>query len=66
MIFGENNENKDNEEGIKDLSSNNNSVVSFKDINPSLLFFHEGNHQLFGIITNKNRNDNEFLDLYNL
>ena len=32
MIFGENNENKDNEEGIKDLSSNNNSVVSFKDM----------------------------------
>jgi len=66
MIFGEYNENKDNEEGIKDLSNTSHSVVSFNDIDPSLLFFHEGNGQLFSIITNKNRNDSEYKDLYNL
>jgi len=66
LKFGEYNENKDNEEAIKDLSTNKHSVVSFKDINPSLLFFHEGNGQLFSIITNKNKDDSEYKDLYNL
>ena len=66
IIFGEYNENKDNEQGIKDLSNTYHSVVSFKDIDPSLLFFHEGNGQLFSIITNKEKNDSEYIDLYNL
>ena len=66
MIFGEYNENKDNEEGIKVLSNTDHSVVSFQDIDPSLLFFHEGNGQLFSIITNKKKNDSEYQDLYNL
>jgi len=66
IIFGEYNESKDNEEGIKDLSNTMHSVISFKDIDPSLVFFHEGNSQLFSIITNKDRNDSEYQDLYNL
>ena len=66
MIFGEYNGNKDNKEGIRDLSNTNLSVISFKDIDLSLLFFHEGNGQLFSIITNKNKNDSEYIDLLNL
>ena len=66
IVFGEYNDSEYNKEGIKDLSITKHGEVSFKDIIPSLLFFHEGNGQLFSIITNKYRNDNEFLDLFNL
>jgi len=66
MIFGEYNENNSIEEGIKDLSNTNHSMLSYNDIDPSLLFFHEGNSQLFSIITNKNKNDAEYIELYKL
>ena len=35
-------------------------------IDPSLLFFHEGNGQSFSIITNKEKTDPEYIDLCNL
>ena len=65
MIFDEYNDNEDNEEGIKDLSITK-KIITFEDIDPSLLFFHEGNSQLFSIITNKKRFDSEYIDLFNL
>jgi len=63
MIFCEY---KENEEGIKPLSSIRHSAVSFKDIDPFLLFFYEGEGQLFTIITNKNKDDSEYQDLFNI
>ena len=59
------NEEKDLKKAINNLANNNNlkKVVSFNKIDPSLLFFHEGTGQSFSIITNKYKNDKEYIDL---
>ena len=57
---------KEIEDGIEDLSNNNHSIVSFNNIAPFLLFFHEGNSQLFSVITNTSSNDIKFKELFKL
>jgi hypothetical protein len=58
-LFGQYDENKDNDKGMEDLANADHEVVSFDKIDPSLIFFHEGESQLFSIITNKPSNDPE-------
>jgi len=65
-LFGQYDENKDNANGIEELAKTKHDVVSFKKIDPSLLFFHEGESQSFSIITNKSKNDAEYLKLLKL
>ena len=58
------------EEGIDDLIENlekeEHKKMSFDKINHTLLFFHEGNGEGFSIITNKDKNDNEYKNFYKL
>ena len=54
LLFGQYEEEKDNQNAINNLANNKHEVVSFDKIDPSLVFFHEGDGQLFSIITNKN------------
>jgi len=44
----------------------NKNFISFDKIEPSLLFFHEGDGQFFSIITNKNNFDREYNDLLSI
>ena len=44
----------------------NENFISFDIIEPSLLFFHEGDGQLFSIITNKNKFVQEYNDLLSI
>ena len=62
-LFGQYDENKDNEKGMEDLANTEHEVVSFDKIDPSLIFFHEGESQLFSIITNKPPKDPEYKSL---
>ena len=62
-LFGQYDENKDNDKGMEDLANADHEVVSFDKIDPSLIFFHEGESQLFSIITNKPSNDPEYKNL---
>ena len=64
--FGEYDEGEDVDKGVNDLATNSQRVVSYEEIDPSLLFFHEGDGQLFSIITNKRPNDKEYKDLLGL
>ena len=50
-------------EYINNLANNQHKVISFDNIDFSLIFFHEGSSQLFSIITNKNKSDKEYKDL---
>ena len=50
---------------MEELAKTEHEVVSFDKINPSLLFFHEGENQSFSIITNKSENDKEYQRLLN-
>ena len=65
VITGQYNEEQDINDAINNLALNNNNknIVSFDKIDPSLLFFHEGEGQSFSIITNKNKTDKEYIDL---
>ena len=45
------------------MANDEHEVISFEKIDPSLLFFHEGDGQLFSIITNKKQSDKEYKDL---
>ena len=67
----ENNEKYDEDVDINNAvnqlaNDNNHKVVSFDKIDPSLIFFHEGEGQSFSIITNKNKTDKEYIDLLGL
>ena len=53
-LFGEYNEIKDINEGINNLANNQKNVISFNNIDISLIFFNEGSSQSISIITNKN------------
>ena len=46
-------EGKDINNAINDLANAQHEVISFDKIDPSLLFFHEGDGESFSIITNK-------------
>ena len=62
-LFGQYNEGEDINQAINNLANDQHEVISFDKIDPSLLFFHEGDGQLFSIITNKNKSDQEYKDL---
>ena len=63
-LTGKYNEEEDINNAVKDLANNiNQEIISFEKIDPSLLFFHEGEGQLFSIITNKSKTDKEYIDL---
>ena len=66
-LFGIYDENKDNILGMEQLAKENDKKqISFKDVDPSLVFFHEGNGISFSIITNKSKTDKEYIDLKEL
>ncbi len=63
-LMGKYNEEEDINKAVNDLANNiNPEIISFEKINPSLLFFHEGEGQSFSIITNKMKTDKEYIDL---
>ena len=64
--FGIYNEKKDINNAIKKLSEEVKDVISFDKIDPSLLFFHEKEGQGFSIITNKQKEDEEYIKLLKL
>ena len=55
-------ENKDNEEAMNVLANDKHQVMSFKEINSSIVFFHEGVNESFSIITNKKPDDPEYIN----
>ena len=59
-------EGQDINNAVNNLANYEHEVISFDKIDPSLLFFHEGEGESFSIITNKNPNDKEYIDLLNL
>ena len=65
-LFVEYDEDKDINKDIEQLAKDNDDIVSFDKITPSLLFFHEGNVQGFSIISNKKEVDEEYKDFYKL
>ena len=42
------------------MAENEHFIISFDKINPSLLFFHEGNGEQFSFITTKAKGDEEY------
>ena len=66
QFFGSYNENLDLDSAMKKLAENEHEVVSFNKIDPSLLFFHEGNGEGFSIITKKEKGDDEYEQLLHL
>ena len=62
-LFGQYDEGNDINQAINNLANDQHEVISFDQIDPSLLFFHEGEGQLFSIITNKDKSDQEYKDL---
>ena len=68
IMFGQYDEGKDIQEAINSLAGNQHYKISFDKIDPSLVFFHEGNGEMFSIITNKQPDSEEykkFLELKN-
>jgi hypothetical protein len=66
-IVGKYNEEEDINNAVKNLAINEKKeIISFDKIDPSLLFFHEGEGQLFSIITNKKKSTQEYKDLLDL
>ena len=66
-ITGRYDEDEDINNAVQNLAINEKKeIISFNKIDPSLLFFHEGEGQLFSIITNKNKSDKEYKDLLDL
>ena len=74
IMFGQYDEEKDNNNAINNLANDKHEVISFDKhevisfdkIDPSLVFFHEGESQLFSIITNKKPTDPEYINLLSL
>ena len=63
-LHGKYNEDEDINNAVTILAQNiNPEIISFDKIDPSLIFFHEGEGQSFSIITNKNKKDKEYIDL---
>ena len=59
-------ENKENENAVNDLANDKHHIMSFKDIDSTLVFFHEGVNESFSIITNKQPNDQEYINFLQL
>jgi hypothetical protein len=66
ILFSEYDEKTDIDNAMNDLANDRHTVISFDQIDPSLLFFHEGDGESFSIITNKNQKDKEYINLLNL
>ena len=64
--YGFYDEKKDIDNAINNLAIDVKDVISFDKIDPSLVFFHEKEGLLFSIITNKPKNDPEYISLLNL
>ena len=65
-LFGQYKEEEDINNAVNNLAKDH-DVISFTDIDPSLIFFHEGdNDQSFTIITTKKKDDKEYKDLLSL
>ena len=62
-IFGIYSEGEYINAAVHNLANNQHKVISFDNIDFSLIFFHEGSSPLFSIITNKNKSDKEYKDL---
>ena len=65
-LFGVYDEGKAIGNAVNDLAREEHDVISFKDIDPSLVFFHEKAEISFSIITNKNKNDQEYKNLLSI
>ena len=65
-LFGVYNEQQDINNAVNDLADDKHKIISFDQIDPSLLFFHEGTGESFSIITNKDKKDKEYIDLLEL
>ena len=68
ISFGQYDEGEDIENAIKSLAKNNHFKISFDNLDSSLVFFHEGNGEMFSIITNEKTEKEEyekFLELKN-
>ena len=65
FLFGQQDEEKYYQSEINNLGYTN-EIVSFENIDPSLVFFHEGEGQLFSIITNQKATDPEYIKLLSL
>ena len=64
ILHGKYNEEEDLNNAVTVLAQNiNPEIISFDKIDPSLIFFHEGEGQSFSIISNKNKKDQEYIDL---
>ena len=59
-------EKRDVNNAINNLARDVKDVISFDKIDPSLVFFHEKEGQLFSVITNKPKGDPEYDGLYKL
>ena len=64
--FGLYDEKKDLNSAINNLAKDVKDVISFDKIDPSLVFFHEKNGELFSIITNKQKDDKEYQQMLQL
>ena len=65
-LFGQYDENKYIDSGMKKMAENEHFIISFDKINPSLLFFHEGNGEQFSFITTKAKGDEEYENITKL
>jgi len=65
-LFGQYDENKYIDSAMKNMAENEHYIVSFDKIDPSLLFFHEGNGEQFSFITNKVKGDEEYENITKL
>ena len=63
--FGKYDENKLIENALRSLENDKQEIFSFELIKPSLVFFNKDGHSL-SIITNNNKNDEEYLELKTL
>ena len=59
-------ENKENENAVNNLAKDQHKVMSFKNIDSTLVFFHEGVNESFSIITNKDPKDQEYINYLEL
>jgi hypothetical protein len=64
--FGIYDEQKYLNNAINNLAKDVKDVISFDKIDPSLVFFHEKNGELFSIITNKQKDDEEYKQMLKL
>ena len=65
-LFRQYDENKYIDSGMKSMAEDKHFIISFDKIDPSLLFFHEGNGEQFSFITTKVEGDEEYENITKL